>query len=37
MAPHGEGPGEIVINDEVFHQADDLMIPARPDSGLDMS
>ena len=36
MAPHGEEPVEVVINDEVFYQAGDLMIPARPDSGVDM-
>ena len=33
---HGEKPVEIVINDQIFYQAVDLMIPARPDSGVDM-
>ena len=27
---------EIVINDQVFYQTGDLMIPARPGSGVDM-
>ena len=36
MAPHGEKPVEVVIKDEVFYQAVDYMIPARPDSGVDM-
>ena len=33
--PHGEEPIVIVKNDEVFYQMGDLMIPARPDSGID--
>ena len=36
MAPHGEEPTEIVINNQVFYQAGHLTIPARPDSGVDM-
>ena len=36
VAPYGEEPVEIVINDQVFYQAGDLMLPARPDSGVDM-
>ena len=36
VAPHVEDSVEIVIIDEVFYQAGDLMIPARPDSGVDM-
>ena len=35
MAPHGEEPIVIVKNDEVFYQMGDLLIPARPDSGID--
>ena len=27
---------EVVINDQVFFQADDLVVPTRPDSGVDM-
>ena len=36
VARHGEEPVEIVINEQIFYQAVDLMIPARPDSGVDM-
>ena len=36
MAPYGEEPVEIVRNDKVFYQAGELMIPARPDLGVDM-
>ena len=36
MAPYGEEPVEVFINDQVFYQAGDLMIPARSDSGVDM-
>ena len=36
MAAHGEEPVEIVIKYQVFYQAGDLMITARPDSGVDM-
>ena len=36
VAPYGEEPVEIVINDRVFYQAGELMIPARPDTGVDM-
>ena len=34
-APHKE-PVEILINDKFFYQAGDLMVPARPTSGIDM-
>ena len=33
---YGEEPVEAVIKDQVFYHAGDLMIPARPDSGVDM-
>ena len=36
VVPYGEESVEIVINGEVFYQAGDLMIPARPDSRVDM-
>ena len=36
VAPHGEEPVEIVMNDQVFYHAGDLAIPARPDAGVDM-
>ena len=36
VEPHREEPVEIVSNDEVFYEAVDLMIPTRPDSGVDM-
>ena len=36
VAPSGEEPVETAVNDQVFYQAGDLMIPARPDSGVDM-
>ena len=36
LAPHSEEPVEIVIIDEVFHQACDRMISARLDSRIDM-
>ena len=36
MAPHGEEPVEIVLNDQVFYHAGELAIPARPDAGVDM-
>ena len=36
VAPYGEEPVKVVINNQVFYQAGDLMIPARPDSGVDM-
>ena len=36
VAPHGEEPVEVVLNDQVFYQVGDLTIPARPDSGVDM-
>ena len=36
VAPHGEEPVKIVMNDQVFYHAVDLAIPARPDAGIDM-
>ena len=36
VAPHGEEPVEIVMIDQLFYHADDLVIPARPDAGVDM-
>ena len=36
VAPHGEEPSEIVMNDQVLYHAGDLVIPARPDAGVDM-
>ena len=36
VAPYGEETVEIVINDQVFYQAGDLMIPAWPGSVLHM-
>ena len=36
VASLGEEPVETHINDEVFYQAGDLMIPTRPDSRIDM-
>ena len=36
VAPHGEEPVEIVMNDQVFYHAGDLAIPARPDAVVDM-
>ena len=36
VAPHGEEPVEIVMNDQVFYHAGDPVIPARPDTGVDM-
>ena len=36
VEPYGEESVENIINDRVFYQAGDLMIPARPDSGFDM-
>ena len=36
VTPHGEETVEVVKSDQVFYQADNLMIPARPDSGVDM-
>ena len=36
MAPHGEEPMEIVINDQLFYHAGDLVIPVRPDAGVDL-
>ena len=36
VAPHGEEPVEVVINDQLFFQAGDLTITALPDSVVDM-
>ena len=36
VAPPGEEPVEIVIKDKVFCQSGDLIVPARPDLGVDM-
>ena len=36
VAPHGEEPVEIVMNDQVFYHAGCLAIPARRDAGVDM-
>ena len=35
-APHGVELVEFLVNDEVFYQTDDLIAPARSDSGMDM-
>ena len=35
VAPHGEKPVKILINDQVIYQAGHLTIPARPDAGVD--
>ena len=35
VAPHGEEPVEFLVNDEVFFQAVEMKIPARPGSGFD--
>ena len=36
VAPHVEEPVEIFINEQMFYNAGDLVIPARPDAGVDM-
>ena len=36
LAPHGEESVEILVNDELFYNAGDLTVPARPGSGMDM-
>ena len=36
LAPHGEESVEFLVNDELFYDAGDLTVPARPDSGMDM-
>ena len=36
VAPHGEEPVEILMNDQMFYHAGDLVIPARPDEGVDI-
>ena len=35
LAPHGEESVEFLVNDELFYHAGDLIVPARPDSGID--
>ena len=35
LAPHGEESVEFLVNDELFYHAEDLTVPARPDSGID--
>ena len=35
LAPHGEESVEFLVNDELFHHAGDMTLPARPDSGID--
>ena len=36
LAPHGEESVEFLVNDELFYNAGDLTVPARPDSGMNM-
>ena len=36
LAPHGEESVEFLVDDELFCNAGDLTVPARPDSGMDM-
>ena len=36
LAPHGEESVEFLVNDELFYHAGDLIVPARPDSCMDM-
>ena len=36
LAPHGEESVEFLVDDELFYNAGDLTVPARPDSGMDM-
>ena len=36
VAPHGEEPVKILINYQVYYQAGDPMITARPDSGVNL-
>ena len=36
LAPHGEESVELLVDEELFYNAGDLTVPARPDSGMDM-
>ena len=36
LAPHGEESVEFLVDDELFCNAGDLTVPARPDLGMDM-
>ena len=36
LAPHGEESVEFLVDEELFYNAGDLTVPARPDSGMDM-
>ena len=36
LAPHGDESVEFLVNDELFYHPGDLIVPARPDSGMDM-
>ena len=36
LAPHGEESVEFLVDEELFYNAGDLTVPARPDSGIDM-
>ena len=35
LAPHGEESVEFLVNDELFYHAGDMIVPARPDSGIE--
>ena len=36
LAPHGEESVKFLVDEELFYNAGDLTVPARPDSGMDM-
>ena len=36
LAPHGEESVEFLVDEELFYNAGNLTVPARPDSGMDM-
>ena len=36
LAPHGEESVEFLVDEELFYNAGDLTVPARPDLGMDM-
>ena len=36
LAPHGEESVELLVDEELFYNAGDLTVPARPDSGMDI-
>ena len=36
LAPHGEESVEFLVDEELFYNAGDLTVTARPDSGMDM-